>query len=218
MRRFLIVCGVCLVASPSWAQNAGAPQLSQPEIALPDLVQPPTIALPEVLPDAPVLSGKNDPVGEVPEPPTVYEQSRNMIQRATTVGIKFADAIKRGDRLRVRLMIGLPFLAETRMIDRMADLDRVFGPKLPPDREMPVPDDISNEILAGVMTFQANEYRAIPFLAKQAAGLQAVPTQNYDYVVTLTSDISGRYETMLVLVRRLPDQRLEVAGYVNIAN
>jgi len=194
-------------------------QISTPEVALPELALPPSINIPpEALPDTPPPpeAQPNAPTETTAPISTLFEASQRMTARAVTVGISFANAMKRGDRVRARFMMGIPFLADTKNLVRQNDLDRIFGPKLPPDREMPVPEDIAPEALVGVMAFRAVEYRAIPFLAQQAAGLQGVPTENYDYVITLTFGISGRYETMLVLVRVLPGERMEVAGYVNI--
>jgi len=220
-KNFVFALALCMITSFSPVIEAqSAPpspntkdQISLPEIALPELVNPPTVKLP------PEITTPSDFDTDMPNqataPITAFEESQNTISRTIKVGIGFAEAIKRGDRLRARFMMGLPFLAETKIIDSLTDLDRIFGPKLAPDRQPIIPDDIANNILVGVMSFRTVEFRAIPFLAQQAASMAEIPVENYDFVVALTYSDNGHYETMLVLVRRLPDDRLEVAGYIN---
>ena len=189
-----------------------APQISMPEIALPELVKPPTVDLP---PDITAPEAQTEEPSDDVASITPFESSQNMISRSISVGVHFAEALKRGDRLRARFMMGLPFLAETRPIDNLTDLDRIFGPKLAPDRQPGIPQDLANDMLVGTMCFRTAEFRAIPFLAQQAAALQGPAPESYDFVVTLTYSDNGHYETMVVLIRRLPEDRLEVAGYIN---
>jgi len=139
--------------------------------------------------------------------------TRSITMRAQTLAINFIDYLFRRDRERVRALVGVPFYADNFPVDTEADLNKLMGPVSaitgPPK---PIPDDRKDDELIGASVMQIEELRNTEFYIGDR-GADLVGLKPDDFFIHLVFLRNGEIAPMVIYVRRVGDDSLEVAGF-----
>jgi hypothetical protein len=135
------------------------------------------------------------------------------ILQAQSLAVSFIDYLYRRDQPRIRALTGLPFYADDFMVDNERDLTRLMGPPMPiTGQPPPVVEERRNDKLIGITIMQIAELRESEFYIGDR-GADLLGLEDNDFYVRIVFQRTDRIVPMIVYVRRIAEDRFEIAGF-----